>query len=124
MLFFSSLAILNQALKHKSLFTKIPYNKKGYDLIKLLYRDGYLDSYYLDLNNIYVNFKSYQNRLVLNGFFFYSRPSHFKTISFNQLRRVYKKKNKLYILSTPNGICTTVDALQMHVGGLIIAEIK
>lgn len=124
MLLFSSLAILNQAIKHKSSVAKIPYSRKGFELIKLLYQNGYLNSYSMDFNQIYVNFKMYQNQLTLQGFFFYSRPSHVRTISISQLRRAYFKKHKLYILSTPNGICTTVDALKQHQGGIILAEIK
>lgn len=124
MLLHSSLAILNQAIKHKSWMTKIPYSKKGYELIKLLYKNGYVNSYYIDLNVINVFFKFHQNELVLNGFYFYSKPGHIKSISFNQLRRAYINKNKLYILSTINGICTSVDALKMHIGGIILAEIN
>jgi ribosomal protein S8 len=121
MLLYSSLAILNQAIKHKSFFTKIPFSRNGYELIKLLYKFGYIDSYFIDLDIIYIYFKKYQNQLILNRFFFYSKK---KTISFNQLRRVYLNKNKIYILSTINGICTTKEALEKYNGGTILAELN
>jgi ribosomal protein S8 len=124
MLLYSSLAILNQAIKHKSLMTKIPFSSKGYELVKLLYKNGYINSYYVDYNNIYVYFKYYENQLVLNGFYFYSKPGDVRTISLKQLRRAYINKNKIYILSTINGICTSIDALQMCLGGIILGEIN
>jgi ribosomal protein S8 len=124
MLLYSSLAILNQAIKHKSSMAKIPFSRKGYELVKLLYKNGYINSYYVDLNVINIFFKFYENNLVLNGFFFYSKPGHIKSISFNQLRKAYVNKNKIYILSTINGICTSLEALQMHLGGIILAEIN
>ena len=124
MLLNSSLAILNQAIKHRSLMTKIPFSKKGYELIQLLYKNGYINNYYIDLNVINIFFKFHKNELVLNGLYFYSKPGHIKSISFNQLRRAYINKNKIFILSTINGICTSNEALQMHLGGIILAEIN
>lgn len=124
MLLYSTLAILNQGIKNKDQFIKIPYSKKGFDLIKILYKLGYINNYYLDFNKINIEFNYYQNRFICNGFFFYSKPGYRKFISISQLRRVYKNKSKLYILSTPYGICTTLDALKLNTGGIILVEIQ
>jgi ribosomal protein S8 len=124
MLLYSTLAILNQAVKNKSKLARIPYNKKGLDIIKILYNLGYIVSYNLDFNKIIVELRYYQDNPVLNGFFFYSRPGHVKTISINKLRQVFKRKNKIFILSTSIGICTTQDALRLNIGGILLAEIK
>jgi small subunit ribosomal protein S8 len=115
---------LNQAIKNKYVLAKVPYNKKGLDIIKILYNMGYINSYYFDGSKICVELKYYQDKAVLNGFFFYDRPGHRKSISISQLRRVYNNKQKIYILSTVNGVCTTLDALKMNIGGIIIAEIR
>jgi ribosomal protein S8 len=123
MYLYSSLAIINLAIKHKSNFAKLPYCKKGHELVKLLNSSGYLYTYTLDLNAIIVYFKKHDNIFVLNGFFFYSKPGHIRSITIDQLRRDYYKKNKLLILSTIDGICTSREALQKNQGGIILAEI-
>jgi ribosomal protein S8 len=124
MLLYSTLAILNQGIKNKDLVIKIPYSRKGFELIKIFYQLGYISSYYIDFNKINIEFKYYQNKFICNGFFFYTKPGHCKFITINQLRRLYKNKSKLYILSTPYGICTTLDALKMNTGGLLLIEIQ
>lgn len=124
MYLYSSLAILNLASKHKLNFVKLPYSKKVHDLVKLLNNLGYLYTYSLDHNSIIVFFRKYNNIFVFNGFFFYSKPGHIYSITIDQLRREYYKKNRLFILSTINGICTSKEALQKHIGGIILAEIN
>ena len=74
-------------------------------------------------DSIYWIDKKHDNIFVLNGFFFYSKPGHIRSITIDQLRRDYYKKNKLLILSTIDGICTSREALQKNQGGIILAEI-
>lgn len=124
MLLYSSLAILNLAIKHKYTSVQIPFSYKGFLLVKLLYNLGYLNSYNILFNKITINFKYYKNNIVLNGFKFYSRPSAIKSITYMQLRRAYLLKKKSYILLTNDGLKVSIDALLLKQGGLIIAEIK
>lgn len=123
MSFSSSLGIINLAIKHRSSQVKIIYHRKNYELVQLLYKLGYLNSYTMENNMIYLFFKYYNNELVINKLFFYSKPGSIKSISISELRRAYYKKNKLFILSTTYGICSTMEALQFNLGGIIIAEI-
>lgn len=120
----SSLAIINLAIKHKARSAKIPYSRKGHELVKLLNKLGYFYTYILENNTIKIFFKKYNNTLSMNGFYFYSKPGHTYSITIDQLRREYYKKNKLFILSTTDGICTSREALQRHQGGILLAEIN
>jgi ribosomal protein S8 len=124
MLLYSTLAIINQSVKNKYILAKIPYNKKGLDVIIILYNMGYLTSYYIIGNYMYIELKYYQDQIVFNGFFFHNKPGHIKSISIAKLRREYIIKKKVYILSTSSGICSTLDALRKNISGFILAEIK
>lgn len=104
------------------IYINIPYSKKGYNLIKLLYRLGYINTYFISVSYINIVFKWYKNNNVLNKLFFYSKPGYIKTISYKELIKL-KNKNKILILSNSNGICTSEDAIIKKKGGILIAEI-
>jgi ribosomal protein S8 len=123
MLFRSSLGILNQAIKKKYVFIIIPYSNKGFQLIKLLYNLGYINTYNISSNQIHIYFKVFKNEIILNKLYFYSRPGHIKTVSYKQLINLKNKKDKFYILFNSLGICTSATALLYKKGGILIAEI-
>lgn len=119
-----SIAIVNASIKHRMQYCSVPYTKKTHDLIKLLYVNGYLDTYTINFNYIHIYLKTYKNNFVINGFFFYSKPSNIRTITINELRRDINKKNKIFIISTSYGICTSEQALYNHHGGMLLGEIN
>jgi ribosomal protein S8 len=121
MLFRASLGILNQSIKKKYIFTNIPYCIKSLQLVKLLYKLGYINTYNITNKNINIYFKVYKNDIVINKLYFYSRPGHIKSISYKQLNNL--KKNKLYIMLNSLGVCTSTDSLFNKKGGLLLAEI-
>ena len=118
--FSCTLGILNQAVKKKLLYVNIPYSKKGYNLIKLIYKLGYINTYYLSENKISIVFKWYKNDTVIGKLFFYSTPGNIKTIAYKDLIALNKKN---YILLNSTGICTSEEALFHKKGGILIAEI-
>ncbi len=125
MLLRSTLGILNQAIKKQYTFTIIPYSSKGFQLIQLLYNLGYIYTYNIANQKIHIYFKIFKNEIVLNKFYFFSRPGHIKTISYKKL--IYQKKkneNKCYILLNSLGICTSATALLHKKGGILLAEIR
>ena len=124
MLLYSTLAILNMAVKNKRKYAYVPFSRNGNVVVNILYNMGYIINYVIEYNKIKIEFKYNDGISVFNGFFFISRPGNKKKISVNKLRQVYFKKKSILIISTKCGILTTVDALKKGTGGIILAEFK
>jgi len=124
MLLHSSIGILNSSVKNKLKNTKIPYSNNGYDLIKLLFKLGFVSSYYIEYNSIYITLRFYNNDISLNNIFFFFKPSSIFSISSSKLRRICKNKKKLFILLTSYGICTSSDAIKLNQGGILLVELS
>ena len=110
---------LKNAAFVKKKFIFVNYNKFNFNLIVLLYKQGYLQSYLLIKKQIKVyiryvyNFSFIQNiRIVSNS----SRKFFFSYHSLCYL----KNKMRLFCFSTSFGIDTLLDCKKHRIGGLLL----
>jgi ribosomal protein S8 len=123
MLFSSGLALIKQAVLQKKLYVAVPYCNKIYYVIKLLFKYGFLYSYFIKNNKIEIYFASYKSEYLLHKLLIYYKPTKMTSLSYKNLKKAVYHKNRFFILSTELGICTSNKALQNKLGGNIIIEI-
>jgi len=89
-------------------------------VLKILYKEGYIQSYKLIktfLNTkIKVILRSLYNKSVINSISIISKPSHKIFIRYNDLIRLSNKGSTL-ILSTKLGLLTHNDCIKKTIGG-------
>lgn len=92
-------------------------------LTKIFYDLGYIASYRIFNNKIFINMKVYKNNLLLQQITCISSPG----------RMIYCKNNKLnyynnniynLIISSPKGFITTKEAIASNLGGFILFKFK
>ena len=115
----------NAALARKEIvFTS--YNKLSFELVKCLYKEGFIQSF--ELKEIFTsNFeKKYEIKIVLRFFYnkcvlknikILSKPSLTKHFSLKDLSKISTKKLVMFI-STDKGILTSLDCKKYNLGGI------
>ena len=117
----------NAALARKEIVTA-PYNKLSFDLVKCLYKEGFVQSFELSEINAVENEKKYEIKIVLR-FFFYkcllknikilSTPSLTKYFTLKDVSKISTKKLVLFF-STNKGILTSLDCKKHGLGGTLL----
>jgi len=69
-------------------------------------------------------FLKYNNNKPTLQIFNLFKSSNILYVTYPELNKMTKKKNKLFLISTSHGILSNVDALSQKIGGIIIAEIR
>jgi len=115
----------NAALARKEIvFTS--YNKLSFELVKCLYKEGFIQSF--ELKEIFTSNseKKYEIKIVLRFFYnkcvlknikILSKPSLTKHFSLKDLSKISTKKLVMFI-STDKGILTSLDCKKYNLGGI------
>jgi small subunit ribosomal protein S8 len=115
----------NAALARKEIvFTS--YNKLSFELVKCLYKEGFIQSF--ELKEIFTSNseKKYEIKIVLRFFYnkcvlknikILSKPSLTKHFSLKDLSKISSKKLVMFI-STDKGILTSLDCKKYNLGGI------
>ena len=117
---------LNLAITRKKLFIKIKHTRKTLELVKALYKVGYINSFSVstgDYKNsfIYISPSFFKNTPFFKAVRLVSTPSkkHFTTLK--ALYVMDKTLNSsIIILSTPQGLIDHKEAIRMRTGGIIL----
>jgi len=112
------------AYKYKRLTLVVTHNKLILNFIHLLYEQGYIRNYEINLNNtikIYLVYYNYLNP-VIKDIKIISKPSHKVYYNYNKLKTMNSYFNT-FILSTSKGLMTQKEAIKLKQGGEIICII-
>lgn len=127
-LFFMNSTLINFliAIKNASIFKKellkIFYNKKFILLSKTLYKQGLIQDFWLEKQNLHFkivialkytyNFSNFKNFKIV------SKPSRSLYFSSKDIFKLYEKQ-VLYIFSTSFGYLTSLECKQKKIGGIL-----
>lgn len=122
---------LNQ-IKNASLFkkevVKVPYTRNLFFLVKLLYEEGFLQSFKItsclrsDKQKDYfllISLRYFQDKPVLQKMKVISSPSNFRYLKFFEIVKLRDTKNTLFF-STNCGVMTSLTCKQTRTGGLLL----
>nr|YP_010508039.1 ribosomal protein S8 [Phytophthora clandestina]UXG56380.1 ribosomal protein S8 [Phytophthora clandestina] len=96
-------------------------SKQNINILNILVKEGFIKSYKINSKNqldIYLKYK--KNKAIITDIKRLSKPGKRLYITNKDL---YKKKTGFYILSTPLGILTDLQAKKLNVGGELICKI-
>jgi len=110
---------LKNAAKTKKDFIFIEFSDKNLSLIKFLYKEGYILSYFVKENLIRVNLRYFNNISLLENTKILSKPSIKRFLTYKDLCSL-KKSNKDLILSTTLGILSYKMCLKLKTGGSLL----
>ena len=121
------LTLKNASASRKELVL-VPFNRLSIEFLKILYKEGFIQSFYIQKSSSFLLDKNYQIKVVLR--FFYNKPiiSNLKIIStpsfnkylkFKDLCKLSDKKNVLFF-STSKGLLTSFDCKKQRVGGTLL----
>lgn len=110
-------------LKNASFFKKeyisIKYSKYSLELVVSLYNQGFLHSYHLSNNKIFITLRYFFNKPILKNLKIVSTPSKLRYINLKSLSKVSTKKLSFFI-STNKGILTAQECKKQKIGGIIL----
>ena len=122
---YSAISSINQALTKNSKCTSIVYTPFTLELVKVLYLNGFLNSFvkkqYFTNNLLLLYFRhSLISRIKTIKPF--SRPGHRRYISFKKLEHllIQKSIHVTYYLNTSRGILSGSEALHYRIGGELL----
>ncbi len=110
---------LKNAAKMRKDFIFIKFSIKNLNLIKFLYKEGYILSYFAKDDRIRVNLRYSNNISLLDNIKIFSKPSIKKFLSYKNLCSL-NKSNRDLILSTTLGILTYKKCLELKTGGSLL----
>jgi small subunit ribosomal protein S8 len=125
-----TIKFLNQ-LKNASLVNhesiKVDSNKLIKNLLKLLYKEGYIlyyrikkkESFYNSTTESIVNLRYFYNKSIFKNLKIISSPSNKRYFSLINISRMISKKN-LFVFSTNKGLLTLNECKKLRVGGVLL----
>lgn len=100
---------------------EVPFTKLVRDVAKILEREGYLDEVSVKGGAVLARLKYKKKEPVLLNIHLVSRPGLRVYMGVDALAK--KKGPSIFVVSTPQGIVMSKDAIKKRVGGEVIAEI-
>jgi small subunit ribosomal protein S8 len=97
----------------------VPYSEYILQIIKNLYNDGFIQSFKIIDNNVYIVLRYFFNKSILKGLKLVSTPSKSRYLSFKALTKLSTKKFVLYV-STNKGILTLSQCKKLKIGGVAL----
>jgi ribosomal protein S8 len=124
------LSTLKNASLSKQESVSISYNELYLKLIKLLYKEGFIQSFcikpsFSHLNNkfiLYVTLRYINNKSMFKCLSIISTPSRLNYFGIKNLSKVSTKKNVLF-LSTHRGLLTGLSSKKYNTGGKLLFSI-
>jgi small subunit ribosomal protein S8 len=112
----------NYSILKKEIY-KSPYSKQILQIVKCLYKEGFIQSFYIEhINSKYfinILLRFFFNKPVFKNLKIISKPSNTKIVPFKHLARISNKKFVLFI-STNQGVLTLEDCKKRGLGGSVL----
>lgn len=116
--------LIKISINHKKKGFIIINNKKNLTIIKQFIKIGII-KYAIIKNEFIMGFINYVNdRPVFSKILNFYKSSNNKYISLKNIIKMSSKYNWVLILSTNKGIINSIEAIELRVGGLIIAKLS
>jgi ribosomal protein S8 len=121
------LKLKNASLARKEIVI-IKYNKSCLDLLKLLYIEGFIQSFNIQTIDspfvkkhlqISITLRYFYNKPIFKDLKIVSKPSYVKYLKLKDLCKIVDKKSVLF-LSTNKGLLTSLDCKKHKVGGTLL----
>jgi small subunit ribosomal protein S8 len=116
--------IKNASLLNKE-FVSLAYSNYTLDILKSLYREGFIQSYNILRDSdgveskILIYLRSFFNKIILNKLIFISVPSNKKYMSAAKISYLPAKKN-MFFFSTSFGVLTHLECKKKNTGGILL----
>jgi len=133
------ISIFNQGLHSKKEFILLPYHSVINELVLIFYSKNYISSYkYITIptykNNkrvlltyISVSYTWYQNQSpsinLIKSYFLPSRKLYVTFRDLEQMKKKYKGRSLMILVSTQNGLLWLDDCIKLKIGGFLIFEL-
>lgn len=121
-MFFNTINKIKSGYHNNKLYSKIKLNKNELKIIQFFVKLGVIKKIIIKDNFYYIFYSFIRNKkkfLIINMY----KPSKKKFIKLNILKKLVLKKNWFLLMSTNKGIISSVEAVKLKVGGLIIAKL-
>ena len=123
-MFYKIINIVKNNYHHNFKYTKTTITTKELEIIKIFIKLGVIKTVTKLENNLYIiHFNYIKNQKTFFNIKNLYKPSNKKYIKYYTLRDLTVNKNYLLILSTNQGVITSVEAVKKKIGGLLIAKI-
>lgn len=109
---------INYILKKKKLKTKL--NKKDFEIIKLFTKLNLIR--YVKKNNdyYYIYFKYVGGNTIFYNIKNVYKPSKPSFMNLKEIKKINKKNNNIFLLSTNKGLITNFEAEKNKIGGIVV----
>lgn len=114
--------------KHEQV--KVPYNKLYLEIVELLYKEGFIQSFFIKpavsrLKNkfiLFITLRYINNKTIFKNLQFISVPSNLNYLNIKSLSKISNKKIVLF-LSTNKGLLTGLESKKDNIGGKLLFTI-
>ncbi len=95
------------------------YNKNYDNILSFLYKEGFIQYFFLRNNKLVVGLRYFLGENNLKGVIIISRPSFYKNIRYKDITKI-KQTNNVVAVSTDAGILNLYDCKKQKIGGKIL----
>ena len=109
---------INYILKRKKLKTKL--NLKDFKILKIFIKLNIIRFVKKHKGEFIIYFKHYKNEIIFNNIKNIYKPSKPHFMTFSQIKKINKKNNNIFFLSTNKGLITNFEAENYKIGGVLV----
>lgn len=113
------LSNLKNASLKKNTVLIVKFNESFLPIIKILYSYGFILNYNKTKNFLFIRLSYFYHLNQLKNFKIMSKISKAVYLNKTDITKIYKK-NRLLVLSTSQGILTSLDCKKLKIGGKLI----
>jgi len=112
------LTLKNSSMSNKE-ECKIKLNSFSLAILKILYEEGFIQSFFRKNEYTYIKLRIHENKALLTNLKLISKPSKIVTLSSLELR-FFSQKTRFLLVSTTQGLKTGVECKNHNLGGQLL----
>lgn len=117
---------IQNAQNTNKVFCKIPYSKLIFGIINVLYKEGYINGFFINKQEIHVFLKYKRDDTpVIKRLIQKSKGGQPEYITVKKLRALEKNNLNIgvIVISSSKGVCSQKEALAKNIGGKVLCQI-
>ena len=114
--------LIKMTIKHKKKGFIINNNKKNLNIIKAFLKINIIKFIKIKENKLIVYINYFNNKPVFKNILNIFKPGNKKYLTLKNLKKINKKYNWVFLISSSKGIINSYEAATLKTGGLILAK--
>lgn len=115
--------LIKISIKHKKKGFIIINNKKNLTILKAFLKLNIIKFIKIDKEKLIVYINYFNEKPIFNNIINMFKPGNKKYLTLKNLKKINKKYNWIFLISSNKGIINSYEAIKLNTGGLLLAKL-